>query len=404
MRVLLIHQAFSSPGQAGGTRHFELGKYLVAAGDHFTVIASKLTYLTGKSSANALAIETVDGMRIIRSYTLPVRQRGITCRIISFLSFMLSSLWSGLWAGPFDLVVGTTPPIFQSVSAWLIAYIRRRPFVLEVRDLWPEFAIDMGVLRQPFLILLARGLESFLYARATHIVVNSPAYRTYLIGKGVTPSKITLVANGVTPEMFHPEARGEEVRRHLRLEGCFVATYAGALGVANDIPTVLRAAKHLAYHENIRFMLVGDGRERHRLEQYAAAEGLHNVIFTGAQPKNQMGKYLAASDVCIATLQNIPMFTTTYPNKVFDYMAAGRPTIVAIDGVIRDVIESANGGLFVPPGDDMALAQAVLALSTNQEAVARMGLSARNYVVQHFNRAEQGKQFVKLLHAIARDF
>jgi glycosyltransferase involved in cell wall biosynthesis len=260
----------------------------------------------------------------------------------------------------------------------------------------------MGVLRNPTLIALARWLESFLYAHADHILVNSPAYRTYLIDKGIAADKVSLIANGVTPEMFDPGAKGEPVRNQWQLNGHFVATYAGALGQANDIPTVLRAAKRLQQQDNIRFLLVGDGKERQHLVDHAANESLHNVIFTGAQPKAQMPAYLAASNVCIATLQDIPMFTMTYPNKVFDYMAAGRPTILGIDGVIRSVIQAADGGIFVPPGDDLALAQAVLALSTNSKAAEDMGQSARAYVVQHFNRADQAKQFLQLLERVVK--
>jgi glycosyltransferase involved in cell wall biosynthesis len=405
MNILLLHQAFATPQQGGGTRHYELAQHLVARGDTFTVVTSDIGYLTGArvSERQGLVIEEqVDGLRILRAYTYPALHRSFIWRVFSFLSFMVTSVVAGLRAGPVDLVMGTTPPIFQAASAWLVAALRRRPFLLEVRDLWPEFAIDMGVLTNPVLISLSRWLEHFLYARADHLLVNSPAYRDYLLGKGIAADKVTLIPNGVTPEMFFPERRGETLRARWDATNKFVAMYAGALGLANDIPTILAAADLLRANPAIQFVLVGDGKERPALEEQVKQRGLTNVTFAGSQPKSAMADVLAAADVCLATLQNIPMFTTTYPNKVFDYMAAGRPTVLAIDGVIREVVEAAGGGVFVPPGDAHALALAVLALSTNPAVAAKMGRDARDYVAAHFNRAEQAEDFERLLAALAR--
>ncbi len=169
MRLLLIHQALAAPDQPGGTRHYELGQHLIAQGHAMTVVTSDLNYMTGKAVAERQGVfvrEEMDGIAVLRAYTYPSLHRSFVWRVVSFLSFMLSSLWAGLNAGPVDVVMGTTPPIFQAVTAWLVAALRRKPFLLEVRDLWPEFAIDLGVLRNPTLIQLSRWLESFLYNRA----------------------------------------------------------------------------------------------------------------------------------------------------------------------------------------------------------------------------------------------
>jgi glycosyltransferase involved in cell wall biosynthesis len=279
----------------------------------------------------------------------------------------------------------------------VVAALRRKPFLLEVRDLWPEFAIDMGVLTNRTLIRLSRWLERFLYARATHIIVNSPAYRDYLLGKGLPAEKITVIPNGVDCGMFSPDDDGGAVRAELGLADKFVVTYAGALGIANDIGTILGAAERLRGDAAVQFLLVGDGKERANLEARAKQLGLTNVTFTGPRPKTAIPAVLAASDACVATLQNIPMFRTTYPNKVFDYMAAGRPTLLAIDGVIRDVVEAAQGGLFVAPGDADALAEAVRALSLDRERARAMGRAARAYVESHFDRQQQADQFIALV-------
>lgn len=401
VRVLLIHQAFVSPDEAGGTRHFELAKRLLAEGHEVTIVASDLSYLSGRRTAESRGLVTeqaIEGIRVLRAYTYPALHRSFVWRVVSFLSFMMTSVLAALRAGPVDLVMGTSPPIFQAVSAWAVAALRRRPFLLEIRDLWPEFAVDMGVLRNPLLIRLSRWLEGFLYARADHLLVNSPAYRDYLLARGIAPKKVSLIPNGVDPAMFDPDARGEEVRRELGLEGRFVATYAGALGLANDIPTILRAAQRLQQEEApVTFLVVGDGKERPNLERLAGELGLRSVVFAGARPKSQMPAFLAASDACLATLKDIPMFATTYPNKVFDYMAAGRPTVLGIDGVIRQVIEAAGGGVFVPPGNEAALAAAVRSLADDPVRSRTMGQAARVYVAEHFDRSRQAEQFVRLI-------
>jgi glycosyltransferase involved in cell wall biosynthesis len=401
VRILLIHQAFVSPDQAGGTRHYELAQHLVQNGHDFTIVASDLSYLTGERAVapgkGIVSKQVHNGVTVLRAYTYPALHRSFVWRVVSFISFMVSSVLASLRAGPVDLVMGTTPPIFQAASAWLVAWLRGRPFLLEVRDLWPEFAIDMGVLTNPLLIALSRALEAFLYARATHVLVNSPAYRDYLIAKGVPTGKISLIPNGVIPELFDPNDDGSELRARLGLADRFIVTYAGAMGMANDLETVLRAAQHLADVPHIHFLFVGDGKERANLQAASNQMGLGNVTFAGAFPKSHMSTVLAASDACLAILKNIPMFRTTYPNKVFDYMAAGRPTILAIDGVIRQVIETAGGGVFVPPGDDAALATAARTLASDPERSRAMGAAARAYVVQHFNRRQQAQDFEQLV-------
>lgn len=401
MHVLLIHQIFLSARDAGGTRHFEFARHCVQHGHRFTVVASDVSYLDGTRLGSGRE-EWIDGIRVLRARMLRGIHRSFAWRIVAFLSFMVSSVGTALRARPVDIVMGTSPPLFQAVSAWLVAALRRRPFLLEIRDLWPDFAIDMGVLKNPVLIWLARRLENFLYRRAAHILVNSPAYRDFLVGRGIEPGKVTLIANGVDPGMFDPAEHGARIRQELSLDGKFVVTYAGAIGPANDIPTLVRAAERLRDDDAVRVLLVGDGKDRPRVQQMIAERGLTNVLLAPPRPKSEMAQVLGASDACAATLLNIPMFAMTYPNKVFDYMAAARPVVLGIDGVIRQVVEDAGAGIFVPPGDDAALAEAVRRLKADRGAAAAMGRRGRDHVVRHFNRERHAVEFLELLGRIAR--
>jgi glycosyltransferase involved in cell wall biosynthesis len=407
MKILLINQSFVSPNEPGHTRHFEMAQYLRQHGHELVIVGGDVNYQTGQSTTKRRRIfesveQNIDGIRILRAYVYPSLHRSYFWRIVSFFSFMFSSVWTALHVKDVDLVMGTTPPIFQAVSSWVVSLVRRKPFLLEVRDLWPEFGIGMGVLKNPIIIAMSRWLENFLYARATHILVNSPAYRKYLLEKGLPEKKVTFIAYGTDVDMFNPGVDGMAIRRKLGLDDKFVVLYAGALGAANDIYTLLRAADRLRDEPKIRFVLFGDGKERVKIVEEARRRNLENVLIAGVYPKKEMPFVLASSDVCLAILQNILMFRTTYPNKVFDYMAAGRATILVIDGVIREVIETSHGGVFVEPGDDERLAKTVLELANDPERVRQMGKNAREYLVKNLDRRDRLDETLRFLQSLVK--
>jgi glycosyltransferase involved in cell wall biosynthesis len=260
----------------------------------------------------------------------------------------------------------------------------------------------MGVLKNPVIIALSRWLEMFLYRRATHILVNSPAYRDYMLAKGVPENKVTYIPYGTDVDMFNPSIDGSSIRRELKVEDKFVVLYAGALGQANDIDTLLRAAERLKKEESISFVLFGDGKERTRLENEAQRMDLHNVIFAGTRPKKDMPRIVASADVCLAILQDIPAFRTTYPNKVFDYMAAGRASVIVIDGITRELIETSRGGVYVKPANDAMLAQKIIELSQNPEQVKEMGANAREYLVRNLDRRDKLNVTLGLLERLIK--
>jgi len=399
MHILLIHQAFASLDEPGGTRHHELARYLAARGHRVTVITSPVSYLTGTSPAasgrRGSDLYEEQGVTIQRVYTYSALHRSFFHRVISFFSFMLSSLWAGLRVQGVDLVWGTSPPIFQGMTAWLLARWKRVPFLFEVRDLWPTFAVAVGVLRQPVLIRASEWLERFLYRHADRLVVNSPGFIEHVKRRG--GRRVELVPNGADTAMFDPSLDGADFRRQHSLVGKFVALYAGAHGMSNDLDVLLEAAKRLQDRPEIRIVLLGDGKEKPALQARAAEKGLQNVLFISPMPKTSMPHALAAADACIAILKPIELYKTVYPNKVFDYMAAGRPVILAIDGVIRQVVETAGAGIAVPPGDPEAIAQAICSLVGDPQAGRQMGERGRTYVEAHFDRARLADELLKVI-------
>jgi glycosyltransferase involved in cell wall biosynthesis len=416
VHILLIHQAFVALDEPGGTRHHELARYLAERGHHVTVIASPVSYLTGAvtsgagtASAGAAGAKVeppvtnpaVGEVTILRAYTYAALHRSFVHRVFSFFSFMVSSFLVGLRVRKVDLVWGTSPPIFQGVTAWLLARLKGVPFLFEVRDLWPAFAIQVGVLRNPLLIRLSEWLERFLYRRAERVMVNSPGFVEHVKARGAR--RVELVPNGADPTMFDPYASGANFRSAHGLEGLFVALYAGAHGMSNDLGIVLQAAGTLkSKRPDIAIVLLGDGKDKPALMAQAADLGLTNLRFIPPVPKSQMAEALAAADACIAILKPIPLYATVYPNKVFDYMAAGRPVILAIDGVIRQVVEAAEGGIFVPPGDAAALAEALCRLADDPAGARQMGQNARRYVEEQFERSALADKLAAILEEMAR--
>jgi glycosyltransferase involved in cell wall biosynthesis len=399
LHILLIHQAFVAIDEPGGTRHHELARYFAEQGHRVTIIASPISYLTGKSrQAKIPWVERqLDGdlITILRTYTYPSLHRSFVHRMVSFFSFMVSSFVVGLGVKNIDLVWGTSPPIFQGFTAWILAFLKRVPFLFEIRDLWPAFAVAVGVLRNKLLIRLSEMLESFLYHRAKLVVVNSPGYLQHVKQHGA--AKVELVSNGTDINMFSPQVDGAAFRQLHGFGEKFITLYAGAHGLSNDLGVVLEAGKIIKSRQDISIVLLGDGKDKPALQALATEQGIDNVIFLPPIPKDGMPFALSAADACIAILKPIELYKTTYPNKVFDYMAAGKPVVLAIDGVIREVIEKAEAGIPVRPGDAEALAAAILHLADDRDLARRMGAQGRVFVEANFNRLDLAARFLEIM-------
>jgi glycosyltransferase involved in cell wall biosynthesis len=396
MHILLIHQAFASLDEAGGTRHYELARLLTSSGHRVTVITGTVNYLSGRAE-NSPSIEQQEGLTICRVPLYTAYHRSFFHRLLSFFSFTWNAFWAGLKVKGVDVVWGTSPPIFQGLSAWALARWKRAPFLFEVRDLWPRFAVAMGVIRNPLLIKASEALECFLYHQADQVVINSPGFMDHVRSRGA--KRVALIPNGADALFFEAATPLDDLRRWLGLENKIVVLYAGAHGPANDLEVVLEAAR-LLHGSAVHFLLVGDGKDKPRLQQLAASWGVENLTFLPPLPKREMPALLHTVDMGLAILKPLEEYKTTYPNKVFDYMAAGLPVLLVIDGVIREVVEAAGCGIFVPPGDAQALAEAALKLAADSELRRRMGDRGRAYLEAHFDRRRLGEQFREIVEEL----
>jgi glycosyltransferase involved in cell wall biosynthesis len=398
MHILLIHQAFAAINEPGGTRHHELALHLAERGHRVTIVASPISYLTGKISSGETSNTGHERITIIRPPVYAALHRSFFHRVLNFLSFMLSSFWAGLRVKDVDLVWGTTPPLFQGLTAWTLARLKRVPFLFEVRDLWPAFAIAVGVLKNRSLIRASEWLERSLYSSANLLVINSPGFRGHVEARGAYP--VHLIPNGADTTMFHPEERGAAFRAAHQLEGKFIALYAGAHGMSNDLDVLLDAADLLRDTPELALVLLGDGKEKANLQARASQMGLENVVFIPPVPKGEMPNAIAAADVCIAILKPIELYKTVYPNKVFDYMAAGRPVLLAIDGVIREVVETAQAGIAVPPGDPQALVETLRIFESDRQLIQTLGQNGRTHVEAYFDRAGLADRLLEIMSGL----
>lgn len=402
MHILLIHQVFIRPQDPGGTRHFEFARHLTNEGHRVTVLAGTRSYLTGERVQAPRREELKTGLEVIRCHVFGSVHRSFLLRTAGFVSFLLSSLWVGLSIRGVDVIWGTSPPLFQGLTAWALARWKRIPLLFEVRDLWPDFAVQVGVLRSRLLIGLAKGAERFLYRRADRVLVNSPGFIDHVTAEGAPVDQVRLVPNGVDSSAFTAAADGGRVLAAHGLGGKFIALYAGAHGLANDLGVILQAADRLREDPRIAFVMVGDGKEKPALKAKAAELGLANLHFLPPLEKSRIPELLAEADCGIAVLKPIPLFATTYPNKVFDYMAAGLPVVLGIQGPIREVVEGADAGVPFAPGDADGLAKAVTALADDPERAAEMGTNGRACVVKRFDRGKLAAQMEEIFLELER--
>ncbi len=406
MRILVVHQYYLRPGQPGGSRFNELARLWAEAGHEVQVIAGALDHAAGEVPPDLrgrwVARERDGAVEVLRCRVPTAYARGYRARMGAFATFTLSACTAALRAARPDVVIATSPPLVTAFPGWLAARVRGRgaPWVFEVRDLWPESAVTTGVLRAGSpLTRLLYGVERWACRDATAVAVLTPAFREDLLRRGlVAPERVLYVPNAADAARFTPGPRDNAVRRARGWGDRVVALYAGAHGRANALGQLLDAAEHLRDRRDVVIALAGDGLERAALEAEARRRGLEQVEFLGPVPKEDMPALVQACDLGLAVLQDNPTFRTVYPNKVFDYMACARPTLLAIDGVARALVcEQARAGVFTPPEDGAALAAALRALADDPARRAALGASGRAWVLAHATREAIAARYLRHL-------
>ncbi len=395
MRILLIHQYFLEENDAGGSRWNEITRSWTQKGHKITVLAGMI-HANGKEKRDEYKgkyfVEKRQGeVEIWRCHVSESYNTGFAGRLWGYFSFMFSSLWAGLFKvkGKYDFIIVTSPPLFVGFSGYLISLFRRLPFVFEIRDLWPESAIDTGVLTNKYIIKLSYWFEAFIYKRAKLINVLTPAfYNTLRDKKSVPESKLIMIPNAADFSLSESLLRSfdrDSFRKEHNLEDKFVITYVGAHGVANHLEQILEAGKALE-DTNVQFLLIGQGMEKDRLKQLAIDSNVKNVTFLDPVPKREVFKYILASEMGASVLKKVDTFKTVYSNKTFDYMSCKVPILMAIDGVSRELVETAKAGVYVEPENASEYNRIIREYISNPARLKTEGENGYIYAKQNFDR------------------
>ena len=346
---------------------------------------------------------------VFRTWLWPLPNRKAHERMRNYASFCISAALRGLTLPRPDVIIATSPQLLVGLAGWWLAFARsgghRIPFVFEVRDLWPESLAAVGIGNEDsWLHRILGAVAGFLYQRADRIVVVTPAFREHLIERWRVPAeKIAVVENGVETDLFAPlpQPATNELRCELGVEGKFVVCYAGTMGMAHGLETLLDAASQLQQsNPDVQFLLIGEGAEKERIKALAESRGLVNVRFLDQQPRERMPAFISASDACLVLLRKNDVFKTVIPTKMLEFMSVARPVILAVEGQARQVLEEAGAGLAIEPENAGALAAAIIQLKTDRELGATLGRKGREYIVRHLSRAGTAEKYLAVLGAI----
>jgi glycosyltransferase involved in cell wall biosynthesis len=304
-------------------------------------------------------------------------------------------------AAPFlpkaDVVLTTSPQFFNGLAGFPVSRMKRAPWILEIRDLWPESVVAVGGMKRGRLIKFLESLEMFAYRKADAIVPVTDSFERYMVGKGIAPAKIHVIKNGVDASVYQPHIGINPLRAELGLDGKFVAAYFGTHGMAHKLETLLEAAALLRSHPDIVFLLVGDGAERRRLLRLRDAQDLPNVMMLDQQPKAKMPLLWDLAAVSIVHLKKSPVFTTVIPSKIFESMAMEKPILIGVEGESAEIIAKAGAGICVEPENARQLADAVLILARDPERLRSMGAMGRKFVMEHFDRERLAMRYESLI-------
>lgn len=404
MRILFLSDNFPPEGNAPATRLYEHATRWVRAGHDVTVVTCAPNFPEGKlfpGYRNAWRqVETVDGIRVVRVKTYITANEGFLKRTLYYLSFMLMGFLLGMFERRPDVVVATSPQFFCAIGGWALSVVKRRPFVFELRDLWPASIVAVGAMKKSLTIRLLEKTELFLYRRAKAIVSVTQSFREDLVARGIDREKIHVVINGVDLDRYEPQARDAALAEEFGLAGKFVAGYMGTHGMAHALPKVLEAAERLRDRADIAFFFAGSGAERAHVEQIVAERGLSNVRLIPRQPKERMPSLWSLCDLAIVPLRDTPVFATVIPSKIFESMGMGVPILMSLpEGEATDIVRGTHSGVCVPPENPEAMAAEIERLADAPEEMAQLRTLARA-AAPGFSRDVLAKSMLDVLQTL----
>ncbi|MEM9140961.1 MAG: glycosyltransferase family 4 protein [Pseudomonadota bacterium] len=405
MRILFFTDNFPPETNAPATRTWDHVRVWATAGHQVTVITTAPNFPRGKVfdgyRNDWRSVEVREGVRIVRVKTYIAANQGTARRMLDYLSFMASGTIASLFEKRPDVIVATSPQFFTAVAGWFVSILRWRPWVFELRDLWPASVVAVGAMRESRALRAVEKLELFLYHRAARVIAVTQAFRADLIDRGIDGGKISVVSNGVDLAAIQPADPDPEIGEQLGTGSGFTIAYIGTHGMAHALDRVLDAAEHLAHRPDVRFLFVGDGAERDGLER--RARDLPQVHFLGAQPRERIPALWALADAALVSLRNTPTFETVIPSKIYEAMAVGTPVIASLpEGEATRLVKHHGIGLICPPEDPEALAETIAEMADQPNLRAELGKAALA-AAPAYSRSELAQQMLGHLIAVAKD-
>lgn len=395
MKILYFYQYFGTSKGCWSTRVYEFARRWVAAGDEVTVVTS--VYDRSDLEAGSFVSEKdVEGIRVKVINVRLSNRHGFLVRVGSFFAYAIVASWFAVRERA-DVVVSSSGPITVAIPGLIARYLRRRPFVFEVRDLWPEGAIQLGLLQNRAAIWAARLLERTSYRAARRVVALSPGMAEWIRERYPEIRHISVIPNASDNDLANQVRRQGSTPR--RDSSKSLALYAGTLGLIDDCGQILRAAKILqdAGDDDIEIKIIGDGNERDQIVAEAQKLGLRNIEFLGRQTKETVMSWLTAADCALFICKDVPFLNTASPNKLFDAFAAGVPVVQTTSGWIRELFEKERCGLSVPPGDAAALAEALRRVCRDQRLREDLAANSKRVGLHFYDRGLTASRLREIL-------
>lgn len=400
MKILFFTDNFPPESNAPAIRTLEHTREWVKAGHEVTVITCVPNFPLGKVyegySNSFYQRENVEGVSVVRVWSYITANEGSVKRILDYVSFMVSSIIAAIFLPRPDVVIGTSPQFFSAMAAWVTAKIKRRPFVFELRDLWPESILAVGAMKKIWLMSQLERLASFLYRQADLMVPVTSAFAKVLENEGVPSDRIVVVTNGIEPGSYIPATSPAATRERWGIPGdAFVAGYIGTLGMAHGVSTVLEAAEQARDDSTLHFVIMGSGADKAEIRTKAESSELHNLTIIDGQPRRDALDVLNSLDVSLVLLRNSPLFDTVIPSKIFEAMELGKPILLGVRGESRGiVVEQTQSGLELTPEDSAELVEKVRQLQSDPVLCKQLGDNGHAAVETRFRRSELARRML----------
>ena len=401
MHILFLTDNFPPESNAPANRTYEHAKAWVKQGHKVTIVTCAPNFPYGrvfKGYRNRLyQTEEMDGISVIRVWSFMTRNKGFLLRMIDFLSFMVSGFLGGLRVRGADLVIGTSPQFFTTCAACLLAWVKRKPFIFEMRDIWPDSLSAVGMKRASVFVRLVKPLANFIYRRADHIVVVTNSFRTFLQDHGIPKEKISVIFNGIDQEKFTAVEADQALVKKLGLKTKFIVGYIGTHGMAHHLETFVEAANLAAQSDqfsNLHFLTVGTGAEYEKIQTLSA--GLKNMTMIGQVERDAIPRYWSILDVAVIHLRNDALFETVIPSKMFEAMSMSIPILHGVKGESADLVQSHGVGLLFTPEQPNELLDKLQTLMNDSSLRAELRSNALQ-AAKSFDRADQAEKMILCL-------